>query len=53
MRGNTLEYRRKIVEMYGEGYDEILEERARETKKFNVSDLETLIVNLKEKIKRL
>lgn len=44
LRGNTLEYRRKVIELYGEGKDVELEERARETKKFTVDEL----INLKE-----
>ncbi len=53
LRGNTLEYRRKIIEMYGELADEELEDIARQTKKFIVSDLEALAEDLKEKIKSL
>ena len=51
LRGNTLEYRRKIIEMYGEGHDEVLEARAREIKKFTVTDLEDLGLYLKAKIR--
>jgi len=40
LRGNTLVYRRKIIELYGEGWDEVLEERARQTVKYSVKDLE-------------
>ncbi len=53
LRGNTLEYRCQIIKLYGEGYDEVLRAKARETKKFTPSDLEELIKNLKEKIKLL
>ena len=40
LRGNTLEYRRKIIELYGAGWDEVLEQRARQTVKYSVKDLE-------------
>ena len=53
LRGNTLEYRRKIIELYGEGVDEELEEEARQTRKFNISNLEAMEEMLKEKIKLL
>ena len=53
LRGNTLEYRRKIIKVYGKGADVELEEIARRTKKFSVSDLEALEKDLKEKIKLL
>ena len=53
LRGNTLVYRRKIIEMYGEGYDEVLEAEARQVKKFTPTDLKELITYYKEKIKIL
>ncbi len=53
LRGNTLEYRRKVIELYGKGADLELEEIAKQTKKFNVADLEELEAELKEKIKLL
>lgn len=53
LRGNTLEYRRKIIELYGEGADIELEREARQIKKYTVSDLETLTLYLKERIKEL
>jgi len=51
--GNTLEYRRKIIEMYGEGYDEILEEEARQIRKFTPSELEELMAYYQEKNREL
>lgn len=51
--GRPLEYRRQIIKLYGEGADIELEEEARQIKKFTVSDLETLMLNLKQKIKEL
>ncbi len=53
LRGNTLEYRRKIIEMYGEGADEVLEAQEKETLKFTVEGLLELEAELKEKIKLL
>ena len=53
LRGNTLEYRRQVIKLYGEGYDEILEKKSQETKKFTIPELEDLIIELKEKIKLL
>jgi len=53
LRGNTLEYRRKIIDRYGKGYDEVLEEEACQIKKFTVVELEELITDLKDKIKEL
>ena len=53
LRGNTLEYRRQINKMYGEGYDEVLEKEAREIKKFTVKDLLELEQDLKNKLKEL
>ena len=51
LRGNTLEYRRKIIEMYGYGADVDLEEEARQIKKFTITELEDLREELKEKIR--
>lgn len=53
LRGNTLEYRRKIIELYGEGADLELEEEARQIKKFTITELEGLEVNLNAKIEEL
>jgi hypothetical protein len=51
--GNPLEYRRQIIDLYGDGYDEVLEKRSHEIKKFTVEELENLIKELKEKISKL
>jgi len=40
--GRPLEYRRAIIELYGEGYDEILEKEAREIRKRSIEDLTKL-----------
>ncbi len=51
LRGNTLEYRRQIIQMYGEDADEALEHNANQIKKFTIPELEELQADLKEKIK--
>ena len=50
LRGNTLEYRRKIIEMYGEGADLELEEAARQIKKFTLPELKELTEYYKAKL---
>jgi len=53
LRGNTLEYRRQIIKMYGEGYDEILEAEAKQLKKFTRAELIELKETYTQKIKEL
>lgn len=53
LHGNTLEYRRKIIELYGDGADEELEAENKKDKKFTINELEELIESLKVKIKEL
>jgi len=53
LRGNTLEYRRKVIELYGEGADEKLEADAQGIKKFTIQDLEELSKFYKDRIKTL
>jgi len=53
LKGNTLEYRRRILSLYGTGYDEILEEQDKEIKKFTITELEEMKETYKEKIKEL
>jgi len=53
LRGNTLEYRRQIIRLYGEGYDEILEAEARQTKKFTAAELTELKEYYTQKVKEL
>lgn len=53
LKGNTLEYRRKIIELYGAGYDEVLEQEARQNKQFSIEELENLASSLKVRIKEL
>ena len=53
MNGNQLPYRRAIVSMYGEGYDEYLERKSKETKQFERWELEALRDSYRQKIKEL
>ena len=53
LKGNTLIYRRKIVEMYGEGYDEILEKADALTIKYSVGQLEEMATEYKAMIKEM
>lgn len=53
LKGNTLEYRRQIIKLYGAGFDEVLEQRDREVKQYSRQDLEELLVYYKEKIRKL
>ena len=53
LRGNTLEYRRQIISLYGEGADVILEEMALEIRKYSVVELEGLKKDYQERIKEL
>lgn len=53
LKGNTLEYRRQIINLYGEGKDVELEETDKEIRKFNVADLEGMRKYYTEKIKEL
>ena len=51
LRGNTLEYRRQIIKLYGEGADEEIERDAGVIKKFTVPELSDLLTYYKEKVK--
>ena len=53
LRGNTLEYRRQIIKLYGEGADLELETEARQVKKFAPQDLTNLIEYYKIEIAKL
>ena len=53
LRGNILEYRRKIIEMYGGSYDEILEKENRKIHKYSIEDLTNLEKEYKIKIENL
>ena len=51
--GKVLEYRRKIVGMYGYTYDEELEARAVNGFKYTMHDLDEMLVHYKHKVKEL
>ena len=53
LRGNLLEYRRRIIELYGKGADIELEKEAHRIVKFTVPELEAMIEDFKAKIERL
>ena len=53
LKGNQLIYRRKIIEMYGEGYDEILEAADKQTIKYSVAQLEEMEKEYKAMIKEM
>ena len=53
LKGNTLEYRRMVVELYGKGTDVELEKEARQIKKYTILDLEELMVYYKEKTREM
>ncbi len=53
LRGNTLEYRRQIIKLYGKGVDEELEEIARQVKQFSRQELIDLKEYYKDKTKEL
>ena len=53
LNGNQLPYRRMIIKMYGEGYDEYLENKAKEVKQFERWELEEMKEMYKRKIKEL
>ena len=53
LRGNTLEYRRQIIKLYGEGADEELEREANQIKKFTIPELEELKEYYEKKLNQL
>lgn len=53
LNGNKDNYRKAILDLYGNGYDEVLNQEKFAGKKFTVSELEDLITELQEKIKLL
>lgn len=53
LKGNTLEYRRRIIEMYGEGADLELEKEDRQIKKFSEPELLGMIETYKSKLAEL
>ena len=53
LHGNPLEYRRKIIKLYGEEVDERLEKEAKQIKKFSIPELEGIKLEYKKKIELL
>ena len=53
LKGNTLEYRRQIIQLYGEGADERLEAEARVVKQFKKHELVAIKENYIQKVKEL
>ena len=53
LKGNTLEYRRRIIELYGEGADLEIEANARLSKQFIIPELEEMMAKWKEELKTL
>jgi len=53
LKGNTLEYRRQIIKMYGEGADLELEEEASKIKKYSIPEIEEMIEHYKKATKHL
>ncbi len=53
LRGNTLEYRRQIIKLYGDGVPEELEAEAKQTIKFTLEELQEKYDYYKERIKEL
>lgn len=53
LHGNPLEYRRQIIKLYGNGYDEILERKAQQRKDFSRDELIELKEHYRQKIKEL
>jgi len=48
LKGNTLEFRRRLIKLYGEGVDEEIEEEARAIKKYSIEELEEIKKRLQE-----
>ena len=53
LRGNTLEYRRQIIKLYGDGYDEVLEQEAKKIVKYDIKDLTNIEKEYKIKVENL
>jgi hypothetical protein len=51
--GKPLEYRRAILDLYGKGYDEILEKEAAEIKKYAIEDYKQIEETYKNKYQKL
>lgn len=53
LKGNTLAYRKKIIEMYGDGYDEILAEEGRQTIQYKEFQYKEIELKYKKKTEEL
>ncbi len=53
LKGNTLEYRRQIIKLYGDGSDLVLEKEAHQIKKFTPQELIDLTEYYKKEIAKL
>ena len=53
LKGNTLEYRRQVIKLYGEGADLELEAEERVTKKYTIPELDDMLQDYKKKIEQL
>ncbi len=51
--GKPLEYRQALIDLYGKGYDEVLEKEAREIKKYTPQDLTNLAEYYKIEVEKL
>ncbi len=51
--GSPLQYRRAIIDLYGDGYDEVLEKEASQIKKFSTQDLKDIISHYDSEIDKL
>ncbi len=52
-KGNLLEYRRKIIDLYGDGYDEVLEQEAREIKQYKLLDYQEIKEYYKKRLEEI
>ena len=53
LKGNTLEYRRQLIKLYGEGADEVIEDEDRHIKSFTIGELEILLKYYQAELKLL
>lgn len=53
LEGNHHNYRKAILDLYGNGYDEVLQQRRYIYKKFTMSELKELLETYKQEIKAL
>jgi len=51
--GNQLEYRRQIIDLYGDKYDEVLEKESHEIKKYTLEDYKEIRDEYKERLKEI